>query len=59
MDHRDPDACGDFLILICLEGEGTVNGTSFRHGEAILLPASDGRAEIIPDGCLKLLTTHV
>ena len=56
---QELDACGDFLILICLEGEGSVNGTSFRHGEAILLPASDGRAEIIPDGCLKLLTTHV
>ena len=56
---QELDACGDFLILICLEGEGSVNGTSFKHGEAILLPASDGRAEIIPDGTLKLLTTHV
>ena len=56
---QELDACGDFLILICLEGEGSVNGTSFKHGEAILLPASDGHAEIVPDGCLKLLTTHV
>lgn len=46
----------DFLIVMCLEGEGTVNGTPMKAGEAALLMKED--LEIVPDGSMKLMTTH-
>ena len=53
------DDCGDFLIVICLEGSGEINGTDIAPGEAVLLPASDYVAVISPRWHMKLLTTHV
>lgn len=46
----------DFLIVMCLEGEGSVNGTSLKAGEAALLMKED--LEIVPSGSMKLMTTH-
>ena len=46
----------DFLIVMCLEGEGCVNGTSLKAGEAALLMKED--LEIVPSGSMKLMTTH-
>lgn len=53
------DGCGDFMILICMEGSGTINGTPVAPGEAVLMMASDAKAEIVPEFSMKLLTTHV
>ena len=46
----------DFLIVVCLEGSGTVNGCTLKAGEAGLLMGED--LEIVPDGPFKLLTTR-
>lgn len=53
--------CGDFLIVIGLEGEGKVGEMSIRPGEAILVPSSEESITFTPSGNagLKLLTTHV
>lgn len=51
--------CGDFLIVICMEGSGTLNGTSLKPGEAVLMTPSDLKAGFAPEGHMKLLTTHV
>lgn len=48
----------EFLIVICFEGEGTVNGVSLAAGEAALLPASDAVARFNPSGSQKFLLTH-
>ena len=64
--------CGDFLIVMCLEGSATlfVPGSchdgvctlgqtlSIGPGECVLLPASDRFVSIEPDGKAKLLATH-
>lgn len=49
--------CDSFVIVICLQGEGTLNGTSMRQGESFLLPASDNVLRL--DGTATLLVTHV
>lgn len=46
----------DFLIVMCMEGEGKVNGTPMKAGEAALLMKED--LEIVPEGNMKLMTTH-
>ena len=46
---------GRFLIIVCMEGEGTVNGTPLKAGETALVPVSDGRAVICPSGLQKFL----
>lgn len=46
----------DFLIVMCMEGEGKVNGTPMKAGEAALLMNED--LGIVPDGNMKLMTTH-
>lgn len=48
----------EFLIVICYEGEGTVNGVSLVAGEAALLPATDATARFMPSGRQKFLLTH-
>ena len=53
------DDCGDFLIVICMEGTGTINGTSLKPGEAVLVPSADETVSIVPEGAMKLLTTHI
>lgn len=55
----DTSGNGDFTIIICMEGEGTINGTSIKPGEAVLLTSKDGNPEIAPsDTGLKMLVTH-
>ena len=54
------EGCGDFLIVMCLEGEGRVNGTGIKPGEAVLAPAGDKKLSFEPCGPkLKILTTHI
>ena len=58
------DGCGDFLILIALEGEGTIStagaATPLKAGETVLACAAEGPLDILPsEKGLKLLTTCV
>ena len=56
----DTTGCGDFLIVICMEGEGKIGDVSLKPGEAVLLTAKDGNQQIVPESSgIKLLTTHV
>ena len=48
---------GEFMVVMCLEGEGTVNGTFIKAGEAALLLKEDLCA--VPTGSMKLLTSGV
>ncbi|MBP5387995.1 MAG: class I mannose-6-phosphate isomerase [Prevotella sp.] len=58
IDYSDLDS---FVILICIEGEGTISEgddtTSFRAGNTILLPATT--QEIAIKGTVKFLETYV
>ena len=49
-------AQGGFLVVMCLEGEGTVNGIRMKAGEAALLLDED--LSIIPERTMKLLTSR-
>ena len=67
--------CGDFLILVCVAGEGLVRsagseqgaglglsdrGMTLREGEALLALPSDGPLDILPDaGGCTLLISHL
>ena len=56
--------CGDFLIVIGLEGEGELacgeDSCRVAPGEAVLVPAADGDLQLNPSGpSLKVLTTCV
>jgi len=46
----------EFLIIVCLEGEGTVNGVSLKAGQAGLLTNED--LQIVPEGTMKILTSR-
>lgn len=47
----------DFLIVVCMEGSGVVNGLSLKAGETGLLLKED--LDIVPDGSMKMLISHV
>lgn len=47
----------DFLIVVCLEGEGLVNGLSPKAGQAGLLMKED--LLIVPKGTMKVLSSHI
>ena len=53
-----------FVIVICTEGEGTItdnNGEQMqvRQGESILVPATATALDIVPNGKMKILTSHI
>lgn len=53
-----------FLIVVCLAGRGTLldsqgDRTSLRQGETVLVPASTQSVRFVPDGPMKLLTSHI
>ncbi len=53
-----------FMIVICIGGCGTLrdnegNEISVRQGETVLLPACTGSFTMVPDGSMKVLTSHV
>ena len=55
------EGCGDFVILVCLEGCGILKGEQamqLNAGEAVLVPAKEKQLQISPEGLLKLLTVH-
>ena len=52
-----------FLVVMCVGGSGTLvdsegNETPLRQGETVLVPASTQRVRFVPDGPMKLLTSH-
>lgn len=49
--------CDSFVIVICLQGKGTLNGTPMHQGESFLLPLSDNVLRL--DGKATLLVAHV
>lgn len=50
----------EFLVVICLEGEGTVNGMSVKAGEALLALASEKDINFVPGAAgMKLMTSHL
>ncbi len=54
--------CGDFVALVCVEGEGTVSSAAgefgLRAGETVLASASEGELRIDPAPGMKLLTAE-
>ena len=56
---RDLDS---FLIVLCLEGNGTLEDggfrTGLRAGETVLVPATSQGLHLTPSTPMKLLTTH-
>ncbi len=47
-----------FVIYICTEGEASINGTSLKRGETLLLPATTKGVQIETKGC-KMLVTYI
>lgn len=48
-----------FLVVICLEGEGSVNGTGIKAGEAALIMKEEKETVFSPSGTMKLLTSRI
>lgn len=48
-----------FLVVICLEGEGSVNGTNIKAGEAALIMKDEAEVIFSPSGTMKLLTSRI
>lgn len=44
-----------FMVVICVEGSGTVDGIPIRTGDTLLVPACRGAAELVPNDTMKLL----
>lgn len=62
--EKDLSTLDSFLIAMCLAGRGILtddegNETPIRRGETLLVPASTQKVRFVPDGTLKLLTSHV
>ena len=57
--RTDISKAGPFLIVICLEGKGTVNGTEIKAGEAALILKEEKEAIFSPAGSMKLLTSRI
>lgn len=54
LDNND-----EFLIVICTEGHGNLNGSPVKAGEAVVLTPKDGIMSLVPeDGRLTVLTCH-
>lgn len=61
--EKELAALDSFLIVMCVGGSGLLvdsegNETSLRQGETVLVPASTQRVRFVPDGSMKLLTSH-
>lgn len=61
---RDMSGLDSFMVVICVEGEGSVtdgngNTVGIRRGETVLLPAASGNVCFTPKGSMKLLTSYI
>lgn len=61
--ERSLEGCGEFLIVIDMEGETVLSAgeetLSLKPGECALIPAADACVKLSPCGAAKLLTTFV
>ena len=53
-----------FVIAICVEGSGSLadsegNAVSLRQGETVLIPACSRSFTLLPEGCMKVLTSYI
>lgn len=56
---KDMSALDSFMVVICTEGSGTVNGTEIHQGMTLLIPACAKELSFVPDeGGMTLLTSH-
>ncbi len=61
LDHTHSDtpltvgAAGQCRVVVCIQGSGTVGGEPMAQGDVILLPASLGAVEVVPNGSIRLL----
>jgi len=57
---KDLSAIDSFLVVMCLEGEGTVGGVEIKAGDVLLVDALTESVEFDPKACgMKLLTSHI
>ena len=63
---KDLSGTDSFLIVICIEGRGTVvdkedsdERIEIHQGETVLIPASSKGVEFIPEGNMKLITSYI
>ena len=56
----NPEGCGRFVAVMCVEGEGSVDGAPIKSGEALLVLDHDAPFTLTPaEGSkVKFLTTH-
>ena len=47
-----------FMVVMCISGSGTVNGEPVRQGDTVLVPACMESVNLVPDGAMKVLTSH-
>lgn len=55
MEVELPDS---FMVVMCIEGSGSVGGEHVHQGQTVLVPACMGSVSFVPDGSMKLLTSH-
>lgn len=60
---KDLSELDSFMVLMCLEGSGCiqVDGEELpvHQGETVLIPASADDLCLIPDACMKVLTSYI
>lgn len=57
--NKDLSGLDLFLIIMCLEGEGSVNGVEIKAGEVLLADALTSVVDFVPKGKMKFLTSHL
>lgn len=59
--EKSLEGTGDFLMVMCLEGKGTINDTTIVAGEAILATEKDIKLTFTPDAVsgMKLMTSYI
>ena len=57
--EKDLRAIDSFYMILCMEGEATVNGVPVAAGEAILLTRDEPSARLTPLGHITLLASSV
>ena len=60
----DYSALDSFVVVICVEGKGTIcddsgNEMPIHQGETVLLPATVKSLRAVPGGSLKMLTSYI
>lgn len=60
----DYSALDSFVVVICVEGKGTIcddsgNEMPIHQGETVLLPATVKSLRAVPGGSLKILTSYI